>query len=245
MKAIIIDDEQHAHAIIKNYLALEPYPIEIIGSAFSVHEGVALIKKAAPDLIFLDIEMEDGTGFDLLNKIGTPYPNVIFITAYNHFAVQAFQFNAIDYLVKPLDHSLFKQAIDRAKNQYDFNIVHEQLELLNESLRSNKLGKRIVLRDAESIHFVDTSDIQYCSAEGSYTAFHLKDDSKIIVSRHLKEYESLLLQFQFLRIHRSYIINGLEVSRYDKAEGNLILKGGARLPISIKKEQLLKLLSST
>lgn len=243
MKAVIVDDEAHIHVIVRKFLETDAHGIEITGSAFSVKEAHALIEKERPDLLFLDINMEDGTGFDLLRLLGKYCPKVIFITAYNHFAVQAFQFNAVDYLLKPLDYDLFMGAIQKVSEQHSLSHMQQQLESLTSALQQKHLGKKIILRDTESVHFIETDQILYCRAEGSYTTFYLDNEQQVVVSKNLKEYESLLVAYGFMRIHRSYLINCRQISKYDKAEGNLVLKGGTTLPVSVKKEQLNQILS--
>jgi two-component system LytT family response regulator len=243
MRAVIIDDESHIHAIVRKFLESDSKGIEIVGNAFSVNEAHTLVQKEQPDLLFLDINMEDGTGFDLLRLLGQNCPQVIFITAYNHFAVQAFQFNAVDYLLKPLDYDLFVNAIEKVSQQNTLNHMQEQLQMLTHALQQKRLGKKIILRDTESVHFIETDEILYCRAEGSYTTFFLHNGQNVVVSKNLKEYETLLGEYGFMRIHRSYLINCRQISKYDKAEGNLVLKGGVSVPVSIKKEQLNQILS--
>lgn len=243
MRAVVIDDEAHIHTIVERFLKAGSSNIEIAGNAYGVKEAHDLIKKEQPDLLFLDINMEDGTGFDLLKLLGKHCPQVIFLTAYDHFAVQAFQFNAVDYLLKPLDYDLFIIAIEKVSERQNFRNMQEQLNMLTHALHEKQLGGKIILRDTESIHFIETDQILYCRAEGSYTTFYLDNGQNVVVSKNLKEYESLLANQGFVRIHRSYLINCRQIIKYEKAEGNLVLKGEVIVPVSIKKEQLNQILS--
>lgn len=242
MKAVIIDDESHVHDVIQRLAFHLASNVQIIGTASSVKEGYELVIEKKPDLIFLDIKMEDGTGFDLLNKLERPYPYTIFVTAHDTFALEAFKFSAIDYLIKPIESESLERAIEKASERYKIGLMKEQIESFNNKLNSDNKGNRIVLRDAENIHFVETKDILWCSAEGSYTTFHMTNNRTLVVSKHLKEYETLLVPYNFIRANRSYIVNCHQIKRYDKIESSLILNGDHRLPISIKKEQLNEIL---
>jgi two-component system LytT family response regulator len=243
MRVLIIDDELHVHNTIGALLKHLQLDVTVVGNAQSVAQGLSQIESQKPDLIFLDIQMPDGTGFDLLDQLSQPYPRVIFVTAHDQFALDAFKYSAIDYLVKPIDLTDLKAAIVKAQERLEMDTFKVQLKILNERMDRSAHSERIVLRDAESVHVILVKDILWCSAEGSYTYFHLLNDKKIVVSRNLKEYESLLTLHNFYRIHRSYLINCNHVVRYDKFESNLIFTNNRAIPVSIKKEQLSEILA--
>lgn len=243
MRAVIVDDELHIHSTMGALLQHIDKTLKVVGNAQGVSHGISIIKETRPDLIFLDIQMGDGSGFDLLKGLVPPYPHVIFITAYDQFALDAFRFSAIDYLLKPIDMPELQAAIEKAKERIEMDTFKLQMEILGDSFEKKTISERIVLRDSDSVHIIQVNDVLWCSAEGSYTYFHLLNDKKIVVSKNLKEYESLLKVHNFYRIHRSYLVNCNHVVRYDKFESNLIFTNERAIPVSIKKDQLAEILS--
>ncbi len=243
MRAVIVDDELHVHSTMGALLQHVDKDVQVVGNAQGVTHGIEVIKETRPDLIFLDIKMNDGSGFDLLKGLTPPYPHIVFVTAHDEFALDAFRFSAIDYLVKPLDLQELKNAIEKAKERIEMDTFKVQMEILGNSFDGQTISERIVLRDSDSVHVIMVNDVLWCSAEGSYTYFHLVNDKRIVVSRNLKEYETLLKAHNFYRIHRSYLINCNHVVRYDKFESNLVFTNDKAIPISIKKDQLARILS--
>jgi two-component system LytT family response regulator len=189
----------------------------------------------------LDVELNEGTGFDLLNQLNEITFQLIFITAHDKYALNAFRFSAIDFLVKPIDPEALQVAIERAKSGLEKNEIIKQLEVIKETPTNNK-EKKIVLKDSEAIYFVRIADILFCQADGPYTTFHIENSAKIIVSKNLKEYEDLLEPFGFERTHHSYLVNLSKVIRFDKKEGGtLVLEGNHSVFLSVrKKDQVLK-----
>ncbi len=242
MRAVIVDDETHIHQTLKRLISYFTVNLEIVGTAKGVKEGIELILDKKPDLLFLDIQMKDGTGFDLLRGLAEQ-PYTIFVTAHDEHAIRAFKFNALDYLVKPIDSEALQEAINRADELYKLGRLKAQYHsLLNDSKDQNS-SKKIILRDAESVHVLDIHDILWCKAEGSYTQFNLTKQRQIIVSRHLKEYEDLLRPYDFYRVNRAFLINYKEIVRYDKVEGKLVLKSGDEVPTFVKRDQLREMLA--
>lgn len=244
LKAIIIDDESKARSALKQELAFNCPEIELIGEADSVESAVALINQVSPDLLFLDIQLSDGLGFHIVEKIDPDEFAIIFTTAYSEYALKAFKTNAVDYLLKPisgddLKNSVAKAILNRRNDQ------HKQMELLISQLnqRSGQPGK-IVLKDINKTYFVKTDDILYCEAEGIYTKFVLEDKSSILVSKNLKEYETLLEPLGFLRTHHSFLVNPYKIKLFDKTDGGtLVLENGIHIPVSQrKKDSVLKIL---
>jgi len=234
MKVALIDDEQPVRdtlqVILENY-----FPSFELKQAASVTEGISLIKTFNPDLIFLDIKMGDGTGFDLLNRVKDQTKfQLIFVTAHNEYAVKAFKFSAIDYILKPVDPDEVKQAIHKAMHYQPVS------ELKLQSLLSNQMQvpKKIVLSDNQNIYLLDIKDIVKCNSVNNYTHFFLVDGREIIISKTLKHYEDLLRQHSFFRIHQSHIINLRYFDKYDKKEGGkVVLKDGSRVPVSSRKRE--------
>ncbi len=243
MRAVIIDDELHVHSTLGALLQYTGQEIQVVGNAQSVAQGIQIINDTKPDLIFLDIQMNDGTGFDLLNALPSSYPHVIFVTAHDQFALNAFKYSAIDYLVKPIDLDELREAIEKAQDRIETDTFKLQMNILGNNLGNQSPSERIVLKDAGSVHVIMVNDVLWCSAEGSYTYFHLVNGKRIVVSKNLKEYEALLKPHNFYRIHRSYLINCHHVVRYDKFESSLVFTSDKAIPVSIKKEQLAEILS--
>jgi two-component system LytT family response regulator len=239
-RAIIIDDEAHTRHTIRKMLADNCPALTIVAEANSVSSGVEAIKNHKPDLIFLDIKMDDGTGFDLLEKLKPIDFKIVFITAYNQYAIKAFKFSALDYLLKPVDVDDLAQAVKKAgeSQQKDFNT---QLNNLNEHIHSqDKNLKKIIVRNANSISLIAVKDIVYCESDSNYTNIYLSQQQKIMVSATLKEYEELLIDYGFFRVHKSYLINLRYITRFEKAEGGtVILVNDIRIPVASRKKDML------
>jgi len=240
LRAIIIDDEAHIRQNIRKMINSHCPDVTIIAEAEGVESGVNVIRESNPDLIFLDIKMGDGTGFDLLERLKPVDFKVIFVTAWDNYAIQAFRFSALDYLLKPLDPDDLVNAVNKARTliQKDFNT---QLENLHDHIESqDKKGKKIIVRNSDSIFLVNVSDILYCESDVNYTTMHLLGHPPIIVSNTLKEYEEMLTDYGFFRVHKSYLINLKHISRFEKAEGGaVVLEDNSRIPVASRKKEML------
>jgi two-component system LytT family response regulator len=217
--------------------------VKLLKSADGVKSGLKAINEQNPDLVLLDIKMDDGTGFDLLKHAEPINFKVIFITAFDQYAIQAFKFSAIDYLLKPVDPEDLVDAVNRAEQMVQQNLS-TQLRVLDENLKSQDLkGKKIILRTSDTIHLVKVSDISYCEADISYTNFYLADGQKILVSRTLREFEDMLKEFGFFRVHKSFLVNLFAISKFEKADGGyLVMENNDRVPVATrKKEELMGL----
>ncbi len=213
----------------------------------NVAEGINVLGKEKPDLVLLDIKMADGTGFDLLRKLGKVDFLVIFITAFEEFAIRAIKFSAIDYILKPLDPDELVNAVQKAIGTIHKESMSVKLEALYENLDMiNTTAKKIVLKTSDSVHIVNLKDIIRCESEKNYTHFFIVDEDKITVSKTLKEYNELLIDYKFFRVHQSHLINLAHVKRYDKQKGGfLIMDDNSSVPVSFrKKEDLMKLFKS-
>lgn len=256
MTILIIDDEAHIRATTRLF-ASEIFPNAALYEADGVQSGLAVIAQHKPDIVLLDVEMQDGTGFDLLRSIEKSEFQLVFITAHNHYALNAFEFSAIDFVVKPVDEDALKRALERAMvnirktNEISADaalgtVLSQQIALLNENLQQiHRADKKIALRDHDNIYFVDVPDIIRCSADGPYTTFHLKDRSTIIVSKTLKEYEVLLTPHLFFRVHHSHLINLRHIKLFRKSDSDLQMTDGSNVPVATrKKDDLLKVLNT-
>lgn len=245
IKAVIIEDEP-VYAEMVQSLSGEFYPgIEIRGYAQTVETAALLLASAQPDIAFCDIELKDGTMFDVLKKMNSISFQIIFITAHNKFAIQAFKFSAIDYLLKPVEETEFRNAVDRAierVNQKQFQHIRLMLENMD---RSNE-NRRIVLRTMDQIHIVNVKDIVRCRADNTYTTFYLVTGENILVSKGMKEYEDILCENGFFKIHQSHIINLQFLRKIDKSSEEVILSDKTRLPLSQRRKQdLLQILNES
>ncbi len=242
----IIDDEQDIREYHKGLLKQNFPDLEIVGEADSVEMGVKLIKESNPNLVLLDIELTDGTGFNLLQKV-KPYDfAVIFITAHNDFAIKAIKFSALDYILKPANEPEFCMAIERALETFSKPHTQEQLSNFMDVFEKRMQNRRIVLKTAESLNVVDVCDITYCQSDNSYTTIFMKDGSHILTSRGLKEYEELLTEYGFFRPHHSFMVNLNFISKLEKSDGGyLVMKDKKQIPVSTRrKASLIQILES-
>lgn len=248
MKVLIIDNDSAIREGLRSLLKKLCPQISEIQEADGVASGLKAIDAVKPEIVFLDVEMNDGTGFDLVQKLGNYNFQLVFITAHNKYAVNAFKFSAIDFLLKPIDPMDLVLSVNKALSQKKNRDLEQQVKLLEESLQNiNSLkiqDRKIALNDGNVIHYIKVNDIIYCQADGSYTVFHLMNSKKIMVSKLLKEYEDLFSDFSFLRTHHSYLINTSKISKFDKADGGqLIMEESHSVPVSArKKEQVLDIL---
>lgn len=231
----IIDDEQKARETIINILGLSDFEIEIVGEADNVDSAFKLIQEKAPDIVLLDINLPDGNGFDLLKKFEKINFKTIFITAHEEYAVQAFKFSAIDYILKPIRAAELFAAIEKAQDSFN----KEETVLKISTLLSNleKL-KKIVLKTSESIHIVNVQQIIRCQADVNYTTFFLEGGETLLVSKPLKEYDDLLCKTGFFRTHQSHLVNLEHILRYDKKDGGcLYMDNKTVVPVSTRKKE--------
>lgn len=238
MKAIIIEDEVLVRSgFIKMINRFCPEVI-IVAEADGVEQGYKAIQDNEFDVLFLDINLPDGTGFDLLNRLDKMPFDVIFVTAYDQYAIDAFKISASDYLMKPVSPKELKKSIDQlAQNKSQRALSHK---VLKERLNTNyQQEDKIIIRNAESLELVSVSHINYCQAEGSYTSIHLQNKSKLVASLHLKEYERLLQPYGFERAHHSYLVNLNHIQSMNKPESYLIMKDDVQIPFSQRKKNSL------
>ncbi len=234
MTAVIIDDMPLAIANLRQDLEDNFPDIEIIGTADGVVSGAKLLKKLSPDILFLDINMDDGDGFDLLDLVQEKNFHVIFTTASEDYAIRAFQYSAADYLLKPVEGDLLKKAIEKIKETTA--ISSEQVDIIKSNLKAEQ-SDRIALNTQSEIRVLDFDEIQRCEAMDNYTRFFLSDGSKILVTKTLKEFEKTLPSSIFMRPHQSHIVNKTKIQSYIKTEGGyLLLKNGDRVPVSVRKK---------
>jgi two-component system LytT family response regulator len=238
MKAIIVDDELPIRQTVRMFLERWFPIIEIAGEAAGVNEAVEKINQLKPDLLFLDIEIRGGTGFHVLQKVEWKSFKLIFITAFNEFALQAIKMGALDYLMKPLNEVEFKIGVEKAIcaiNLKDEEKVNQQI-----TSDSPRNSTKLVLRTSTDIHIVEIKDIVHCVADNTYTTFYFRSGDKLLVSKGLSEYDELLEQHGFFRVHQSHLVNLAFIKRIEKSEGgHLHLVDGSSIPVSIRRKPLL------
>ena len=235
MKAVIVEDHPEIAEELAQLIAGHCDNISLIGTASSVVSAAKLIREMRPELVFLDIELPDGTGFDLLDILDKPV-KVIFITGSDAHAIKAFRYAAIDYLLKPVDLQDLVEAVHRAV--FDFSLDNDRLAIYKSSLSlEDKVPQRIALHTAEKIHFIDISEIMRCMADGNYTRFYLKGNTSLLVAKTLKDYDRLLASADFLRVHQSHLVNMKHVREYVKSDGGyLVMHDGTKIPVSTRKK---------
>jgi len=235
IQTILIDDESKGRKILSNFLHKYCPNVNIIGEADGVQTGKDLIDTLQPDLVFLDIEMKDGTGFDLLEKFTQFSFGVIFVTAHNEYALKAFKYSAIDYLLKPVLPDELITSVNKFEAEKDLKNLSYKLENL---IKNRTELKRLALPTSSGVELLKIEDIIYCEASGNYTIFHNIKNKEITVSKTIKEYERMLINSNFFRIHQSYLVNLSFVSKYNKNDGGfVILTNTKKLPVSRRNKQ--------
>ena len=238
-RVIIVEDEARSRAFLADILAEHCADLQVVGMASNVEEAVKAIRELKPDLVFLDIELQTGTGFDVLEQLSGEQPAVIFTTAYDHYAIKAIRFSAVDYLLKPIDVDELKGAVSRTRDLRQRNSSQQTLEVLMHNLKQLRANENptITLSVAEGIEFIPLREIIRLEAAGAYTNFFLKGGKKMMVSKNLKEYEFMLGEHEFMRVHNSHIINLAEVKRLVKSDGGYaVMSDDAQVVISPKKK---------
>ncbi len=246
IKCVIIDDEPHNLENLKRLLILNCPNITVVGMGASAKEGKTLILSEAPDLVFLDIEMPKMNGFAMLESLDKVDFQIIFVTAYSKYVLKAIKSCALDYLMKPIAIDELTSAVAKVTDIVYSQKENEKLKMLVENLRSVNAPQKIALPTAEQLFFVAVDDIVRCKGENNYTMFYLADETSILVSRTLKEWDNLLAGHAFIRTHQSHLVNKNYVKSYVKKDGGYILmKDGSKVNVSKqRKEQTLNLLVS-
>jgi two-component system LytT family response regulator len=240
LKTVIIDDEQDAVDFISTIIAEYCPSLDPVGKAFNVIQGTKVIKEHKPDLVFLDVEMPNGTGFDLLAQFPEKEFDVIFITAFNHYAIKAIKFSAVDYILKPININEFIEAVTKVvkKRSQRSSDNNDGLKILMENLRS-PMPSRLAIPTSDGMEYLNPKEIIRIEADRSYSWFYLNGNRKILVSKHLKEFQELLGDRNFFRSHNSHLINLKFVKKFIRKEGGYIeMNDNSMIPISRSKKDI-------
>lgn len=228
----IIEDEKSERDNIRTIISENCPDIMIIGEADSVSDGYKLIKEKNPQILVLDIEIKEGTSFEILEKLNTLNFYIIFLTAFEKFAIQAFKMSAVDYILKPYKSVELVNAINEASDKINHEQYVKKLETLLRNINVNT-NKQIVIHTSEAFFIIDITDIIRCMADDNYTKFYMENGETILVSKPLKKYEDLLSGFGFCRVHQSHLVNLNKLIRFNKiGKSSIILKNNEEIPVS-------------
>jgi two-component system LytT family response regulator len=246
MKTIIIDDEPNSHEALRHLLAKRHPDIQVIASGHNVAEGIGLIRAHQPELVFLDIEMPDGTGFDLLQQSGNPGFMVVFITAHNKYAITAIHFGALDYLLKPISPDALDFCLTRVREKHHEGMIAEQIRHAFESyqkLQQKALPTRMLVSTHEGMHFIPVADIVRLEAlQNSTEIFYTGAKKRMIASVNIGSYEEQFEPYShFMRVHRAHIVNLLKVDTYVRGDAHLLMNDNSKVAVSKEnREELVK-----
>lgn len=240
IRTVIIDDEPRGINALQKLLEVHCPEIDIIATASEADKAIQLLQNEKPDLVFLDIAMPEKTGFELLKEIPSIAFELIFVTAHNQFALQAFHFSAVDYLLKPVDSDLLKDAVERAKTRLEHKVNKSNLETLLFNTQQNRLlpDMKLCIPSLKGFQVISIKDIVYCEAASNYTNFFLADRSSICASKPIQDYEELLEDAGLLRVHKSFLVNIAHIKEYIRGEGGtIILTNNFEVEVSRRKKE--------
>lgn len=239
INAFIVDNERNIISALRRLCKQYCPEVQVVGEAMSVQSARLALQQQDIDLLFLDVELDDGTGMDLLKQLPNRQFQVVFVTAYNQYAVEAFKFSAIDFLLKPIDPDDLMAAVAKVNDRLQQDSYETRLATLEKNLVSlSGQHRKLIINDKQHIHAFALGDIYCLQAEGAYTHFHL-NNRKILSSRNLKHYESLLNNYGFERVHHSYLVNLAHMSQFEKNDSVLILDNALQIPVSSRKKEML------
>ena len=242
IKTVIIEDDEISLNVLKRMIILNVPEIEILGEANNVRNAILMIKEKKPDLVFLDIQLSDGTAFNILDSFKHQTFKIIFVTSHASGALKAIKLSALDYLLKPVSKKDLVGAIEKYKNnvQSSDKLVLQQKVFKENLYNENKNSTKVILTTSQEYFIVESNDIVRCQSDSYYTNFFLNNGEKIFVSKTMKEYESLLTDFGFVRVHNSHLVNIDYIKSFTRKEGDyLIMKDGSRVPVSRRKKSVI------
>ena len=246
MKSIIIEDEERNRIVLESLLETYCPEIDVIGHAEGVQSGIKIIQKLDPELIFLDIRIVGGTGFDILDKLNPINAKIIFVTAYDQYALKAFKFSAIDYLLKPIDLNELKNAVSKALQSTSHSIDQKKIETLLHNIKHPTIKDPILLvSTVETIEFIRINEIARIEAQGGYSKIYMKDGTKLLTSKVLKEFDKMLEDYSFFRVHQSHLINLDCIEKYVKTQHCILMRDGIKIQLArSRKDQFFDVLKT-
>ncbi|MBI1307551.1 MAG: response regulator [Bacteroidetes bacterium] len=238
LRAVIIDDEAHGREGLEALLQTYVKDVSVVATADSVASGVKAIEKNQPDIVFLDIEMPKRDGFALFEAFNPVNFEVIFTTAHEQYALKAFRTTAIDYLLKPIDVKLLQEAVDKAREKRQKEKVNKNFEVFVSNMKNGGSHHQIAISSSDGLLFIKIDNIIYLRGDGAYTYFFLKTGERITVSKNLKEYEELLSDYDFFRVHKSFLIHLVEMKKYVRGEGGyVVMSNGDTVDVSKRRKE--------
>ncbi len=238
LTAVVVDDEEAPRTMICGLLQRRHPEIKVLGAAEDVPSALDLIRRTSPQVLFLDIELKDMTGFDLLRSLGEHRPHVIFTTAHEGYAVRAIRFSALDYLLKPIDATELQEAITKAADVIRTSEKPGMVDMLLKNIDRSSGDRVIALPVNDGLELIHVNEVLACESDSNYTTLHLREGKPLVISRTLKEFEDLLGEQDFLRVHHSFLVNKKHIKKYIKGEGGeVILSNGKNIPVSRRKKQ--------
>jgi two-component system LytT family response regulator len=247
IRGIIVEDEIRSRETLRGLLNRYCKNVEIIAEADSYRSGLAAIREQHPDVVFLDIQMPDGSGFKLLEELDEIKFEIIFTTAFDQFAIKAIKYSALDYLLKPIDPEELVSALKKVENKISKSEVNENIQVLLDNIKSRDADPhKIILSTFEKIHIIETDNILRCESDNYYTNFFLTDGKQILVSKTLKENEAMLGEHNFIRPHKSHLVNVKYIKGFLKSDGGYIeMTDGSHIPVSRrKKEKIIEIITN-
>jgi len=238
LTAVIVDDEESPRNSLLGLLQRKHPEVNIVGLAVDVPTGLELIWRTTPQVVFLDIELKDKTAFDLLRTLGEHRPHVIFTTAHENYAVRAIRFSALDYLLKPIDPVELDEAISKAERAVRAAERPAMVDMLLKNIDRTTGDRSIAMPVSDGLEIVNLNEIVCCESDSNYTTIHLRDKKKLVISRTLKEFEDLLTEDHFIRVHNSYLVNTKHIKKYIRGDGGeIILSNDKNIPVARRKKQ--------
>jgi len=234
MKAVIIEDEKNAQEALLSILSLINSGIKVLGIAEKVNDAISLINEVKPDIVFLDIHLKEGTGFDVLEKLRDFKGKIIFTTAYEKYAIKAFKYSAFDYILKPVNPNELTEAIAEIKKEKDRDVKYEEMLEVIAHNNKNKEAPRIILKTQNNQFVIEIDKIIRCESEGAYTKF-FTDGKNLLTSKNLKHYDEIFSEHYFIRTHQSHLVNSKHISRLN-SNGFVEMKDKTQIPISSRKK---------
>ena len=235
MQAVIVDDEQEARGLLRALLQRHAPEVQLVAEASSVVQAIEVLKEHQPQLLFLDVQMPGGDGFELLKQLGTWDFDVVFTTGSQHHAIQAIRFSALDYLMKPVLGDELRAAIERHRVKRG-PMPERYQQVLHNIAQPDERGMKLTLTSGDRSYFVDPAEVVWCEADVNYTNLHLADERRFVSARTLKDYEDMLAPLGFLRTHRSYLVNRSHIDHLDRG-GFVVLRNGRRVEVASRRRE--------